>query len=484
MQRLEPETWGPNKTKVDGLLKKYSGKVSLEQIKEDWGGGVYIISLRAPDHAGRLVFKARKRIDIAGPPKIEGHDIEDARKRENGVGDDIVKQALNGMMNNRTDPALQSLISSQQEEMRELRAAMREKDAQMLAIISKGKETTASDMLLGKMVEGESTRLTQMRDQHASEIRMKEDFHRDEIKRLNDRFDDIRRETQNAHTREIETLRRAGDREIDNMRRAHEREVDTLKVSYEGQIKSLERENNVLERDIGLLKTEVTELRARKDKGAVETLTELTAIKTAFDEFSGGNESPEGGTIERLINSVLGSSVAESVAQRIAEAPAGTYPGEQSTQTQPTQSEQPRQSEQPELPIGKPVRAADGAILVRRPDNSVAVKQPDGTKFLVKPDGSIAPLPATDIDPEHIKIAAQTMEKSFEMETPPEQFASKVAVFIPEDTLEAIKGMIRDVGIDSFLADVAKLPQDSPLLTQAGKNWTRQVSEHLLSPEK
>ena len=71
------------------------------------------------------------------------------------------------------------------------------------------------------------------------------------------------------------------------------------------------------------------------------------------------------------------------------------------------------------------------------------------------------------------------MTRSFELETDPEQFASSAAAIIPEDIFTPLKAMIRELGIDAFLKDVAKLPESSPLLTQEGKKWSRKVAEIL-----
>jgi hypothetical protein len=399
-------------------------------------------------------------LKIAGDPKIDG--IKSGNEESPSVvnaalkmterlmmsAEDRARKAETEVRRPNNDGTLDFLRS----EMSDLRRMVGEKDRQIYELLNRKPESTQEQMLLGKMIDGESARIVAIRTQVESEIRTLQERHTADIDRLHSRFDDMTRRADDAHRRETDT-----------MRASYDNQMATLKISYDGQIQGFIREIQHLDRELTAAKTELAELRVRKDKSPVETLTEMAAMKEALDSFSGASGGEEkGSTIERILSAA--GPLVEGVATRIAQGPPGAVAAPAPVTA----------SAMPDLPVGQPMHLPDGRIIIKRPDGEIVeIRRKRKPQPQPVAEGEMPPL-----DPGEVAMAIQFMEQALQNDTDPTIFAQTARNVVPDNVL----AYLRIKGVDYFLSDVAKLESNpaSPLHTQHGKNWVRKVASVLL----
>lgn len=464
--REMPKSWeGRN---IEGTLDRYDEPISEEEIRDLYGGGKYKLVIKAPNAKGQFQYVTSRRIKIAGDPKLDGL-ITTGSSRRSDESPSVVRDALSmsqsmiDRANRRADRAEEraekgrgnqdsTTLSLVLEEMRSVRRESAAKDARLLEIVSSKPETSATEVLLGKAIEGESARILAMQSRMDSELRTRNDMHRAEIDRVSQRYDDIARRQEEAHKREIDSLRQS----LDN-------QMATLKLSYEGQIQGFKREIAHLDRQLTVAQQEVVELRSKKDKSLLDSMTEMAAMKEAIETFSGGGKE-EGSVIERVIGSVMGSSLAEGVAARIAGGPeAAAVP-----EPNPVQ-------EQPDIPIDKPVQLPDGRVIVRRSDGRIMELRPKQKG--PTPTGE----PAPAISEENLKKILPFMESALANDADPGEFVRTARSLVPEVVSGPVQTLLKSQGADAFLALVTEVSPGSPLVSgQRGRNWVRKVAAILL----
>jgi hypothetical protein len=459
--RMLPKTW-EGRT-IEGTLDTFEEPIAEEEIRELFGGGKYKLVIYTPNAKGSWQYATSRQIKIAGDPRLDGLVTTATRGNINEEPPSVVRDAMRMSQQmvaraearaerateHRPDPASQMVM----DELRAVRHEMRAKDERILELATAKPDSSASEILLGKMVDGESARMAALRTQIDSEVRSRNDMHRAETDRLHQRYEDIARRGEAAHTREIDMLRQSSDNN-----------QAVLKVSYEGQIDGFRREIAHLDRQLTVAQSEVAELRAKKDKPMIETLAEMAAVKDAFESFGGDKE--EGSTVERIISGVMGSPLAEGIANRLsasgAMAAGGAIPN-------------PQPQGEPEVPVNQPVHLPDGRVIVRRTNGQVVeLRRKPKPPAPTGEDGIV-------VDDEDISVALQFMENALAGDADPEEFARTARNLVPSLASGPIAELLRAKGVDAFLSRVAKLSPGSPLLQQHGKNWTRKVAAVLLA---
>ncbi len=450
---------------IKGSIATFEEAITEEDVRKTYGGGKYQIRIRMPNEQGKYTYKNSLKFEIAGDPKItpmtgENNGSYAAANAPVVEPASVVTRAMDmthrlleksearadriSQEAHKPDPTVGMLM----DEIRAMRDQLNDKDRRLLDVMQRPSAPSTSDTLVHKLFDNEHSRIDSLRAQFDSELRMRTEMHAKEVDRLNQRTDDLLRRQEDAHKREVDGLQRSFDSQL-----------ATLKLAYEGQIQALHHQLTTLDREVTLSKTEVVELRAKKDKGLVETMTELASVREAMDVF-GGNKEPNESTMERVISGVLNSSLAEGVATRLA-GPA------MAAQPQPPQ-------EQQELPINRPVRMPNGKIVVRREDGSVIELRKK----------SAQPAPTGDepvfVSDEDIKAAISFLESALTADADPAQFARTARNLMPSLTQGSVRKMLEVQGVDEFFKRVAKLNPTSTLLMQHGKNWVRKVAAALL----
>jgi len=458
VMRDQPRVWEDKN--IAGQLETFEDPISIEDIRDLYGGGKYRLQFFIPAENGSWQYVTCRTFQLAGDPKVRSSSKPSDTKEDPTIVQSVLQmtQRMSEKERERAerierearsfrDPSVDIMA----EELREARRQANENQRVIYDLMNQQGRSSPADHLLGKMMDSESARIAQLRAQHDSELRMKNEMHRDELERVHARHDQTMKWQEDSHRREIESLRLSLSTQ-----------EKLLETSYRGQLRALERELEVVRTDYMAAKAEIAELRAKKDKGLVESLTELSTVKEQIDSvFGGGEKEDSGGTIERLINGAM--PLVEGMATRIAGGAAiGAVPQQPIPQQQAVDPN--------DLPINQPVPLPDGRLAVRRADGRVVVLRPK------RPAAPGTP-PALKLDPTEIQVAVQVMENAVANDMDPAVFATSARNVVPPDIIQAL----RSQGVDQFLANVAKLESHSPLLTLHGKEWSRKVAAILTS---
>lgn len=477
LHRTSPRTWGNPPEQIDGLICTFDQKFTSEEVQNLYGGGHYDLKFFTPGDDGQMKYLTTQNIKISGHPRITPNPnpavtVPNVVKPD-GPGEQVVREAMrmsqqmaqqaeerarrieDGARDRGPDPAIQMAFDELRaartqlsDDRREFMAALQSRDARPT-------DNPVTDRILTQLIDNESARITALRTQHDSEIRTMRENHREDIKRLETRHDDT-----------IKRLDEAHKREIDAVRRAHDQQVLVTGTANASLIEGYKREISSLDRELTSIKSELGELRARKEKSPIEAMAEIAKMKEAMEVFSPSGEKEEGGSgsaIERIINSPTVATMVDAFSSRFQSGPPSPVAvGPQG---------------QPELPINRPVQVQmpDGSVktLVRRPNGRVVELRRKGE---APAGGEIEHEP---LDPAMVAQAVAYMEGAIRNNTPPETFASSARNLVPPSVL----GQLRTRGVDDFLQSVAKLAPDSPLYTINGKNWARKVAAILIGDE-
>lgn len=491
VRRIEPEEWLDPQTgrrvKTAGTLKTYTQRIDEDFLADRHGGGRYVLKFlrRAPD--GSFKIATQRTIDIAGDPRVD--DVPRTVAAAAGVAPvipanaenhpSLVKEAF-GVLRDQLDrqhvrepaaprgidPAVQVLLDQMRRdadlraaELRELRAELSQ------ARNAKPAEDTFKDKMLGSMIDGESARLVALRQTHESELRQVKDAAVEEQRRREDR-----------HEREIATLRQSFEREIAALKQSFETTAAVTTQSHNLQLRITENDNKRLEREIEALRSEVKDLRSRKDRTIVEQAKDLQAVKDALGLDEGGEKSNFDKLLEvaaspaavEFVNKIVGGGGAAAQAQAAAA----------QAQAQPKAGRQLMQDPETGNKVWLVTDAAGQQRLVP------AKKKPKVIPATTNPDGTVATpaIELPEVDATAVGFLVGYLERAFAGRQDPEVVAQSGRPQVPDEILAWIRTHDSEQvsGVDLFMSKVAKLPGTSPLASQSGRNWLRKVGKALV----
>ena len=456
---------------VAGLIQNYEEPVSQEDVQSEHGGGKYqiVVQQKKPNKNGNPQWKyaGARTFEIAGPPRVDpllhAEDEDDDEAAPPTHGDGPVGQAMNMMarMAERAEDRaaraegrgggdiemMRLMLAPLQAQVAELTTQLAAKDQQVISLISKPADNTVQDRVLGLMESKEvahGNAIETIRANHDSEMRQLRDFNREEIRRREDRFMGELAARDAAHAREVETLRTATAQAMDSQRLGFEMRIDGLKET----IKRLERE--VSSKD-----TELTTLRAQKQQGPLEQIQNLVTLKQGMEALvPTGSDEPTKSGWERAAETIMNSPLAEGVAARLAGA-AGGPPQEEMVQVR--------------APDGRIVQVPASYIAQMQAQRAAAAAQMEEAEGAQQEAGP-------QLDDADVARAVQFVEAAYRNGTDAETFARSARHMIPAGILAYLK----QVGVDPFLNNVAKLEDGSPLATVQGRMYVRRVAKFLL----
>ncbi len=487
--------------KVDGLLKRYDRVIDEEEIQRNHGGGTYQLQVTKQNKMGRYEYFAAKTIEIAGDPKL--NDVNrlvapvapQPQQQQQGLDPVVARVFDHVLADSRRPPpappdisaAVRAAVAPYEMMMQQMQADAARRDAEMREL-RKGDpaQNDFTHRMLDKFVDQDSARLQQVRTQFESEIRMIKDQAIANEQRLRDQFE-----------RDKEHLYRAHERELSTTKSANDLKVAALEQSFAMQKSVLESENRRLEREVNELRVDVKELRNKKEPSFRDQIAGIRDMKEVLEDVVGGgdDEKEEKSTVVKVLEGAAQSDVIAGFAQRLmAGAQQQAVPVAQPQYQQ--QIPAPPRRRGPKLIRDKrngQVYATDGrsAIPVKRKDElpPAPPQQQDAAPPVegqADPAGAAQAAPAETpvateapipyIPPETVAVATDYMSKAFGNNIDPGTFVTGIRMFIPAEIVEAI----RQMGPEDFLRRVGCLPDEHPLLTQAGKNWARKVGKHLV----
>jgi len=460
--RTSPKTWkGLN---VGGAIASYDHQIDEDWIRDHHGGGNFMLVVQKPRTNGAgWVYAGGRAVAIAGDPRTD--DVFRDRVGEapangsanpaGGIVDktfSVLERELANARQQHNAPhgpdtaTMQMMMGPLQHQLDQLSSMVREKDRQLAAAqVTKPVERDEfRDKMLDKLLDGDSARINSLRSQYESELRQVKEGAMQNESRLRDSFERDKQSLAMSHERELNALRSAYDMRV----AGQEVGANAARTLMEGEIRRLQA-------DLSEAKSELVALRLKKEKGTVEMMTEMAHLREVMGEAFGDKD--EKSTLDKVMESAgpLLQNVLSKVGEQ-APAPAPAVP-----QFVP----RPR------------------AQLMTGPDGNLYRPGPNGEPILVRerkravpPSATGQPSSVPEIPLTTIKVAVEFLESAFRNGQDPDGVATSVRSMIPADVLTAI----RELGIDGFLTNVAKLEGTSPLSTQAGRNWARKLGKSLL----
>lgn len=465
-----------------GFLEWVEGvPIDESWIQDRYGGGKYELYFRKRGPKGGWEYGGQATVEIAGDPDLRalpGGTANEAGSlppaASSGETPTMAKAALDLMhaeLNRAHERADKAGGGKSDDAMVEiLREQLRESRSELAALRMEIREATnrpppqstedkVKDRLLDKLMDGDSARLTGVRTQFESEIRMLKEQAIDNERRLHDRADRDRQDMRNAHERELALLRSSHETALTAARGAYETQLAAAKASFETQREIMAAENRRIDRENSELRTEVKELRAKKDKGLPEMAKEIEAAK----DILGIGDGDDKGWSDKLADMATNPDALQALGKIIrGESPPQPPPPAAASQHQPG--------------TRRVIRHKDGKKYILEADGSLTGPLPPKP-----PKGQVPPRAAPEIDPAIMQQMVVLLENAYSNGTDPEIVARSAKPHVTDQMLM----LIRDVGgVDAFLSKVAKLPGSSPLLsTQAGRNWVRKVGKGLVGDE-
>jgi hypothetical protein len=459
--RTSPKTWkGLN---VGGAIASYDHQIDEDWIRDHHGGGNFMLVVQKPRTNGAgWVYAGGRAVAIAGDPRTD--DVFRDRAGEapangaaspaNGIVDktfSVLERELANARQQHTphgpDTAtMQMMMGPLQQQLDQLSSMVRDKDRQLAAaqVVKPVERDEFRDKMLDKLLDGDNARITALRSQYESELRQVKQSAIDNESRLRDSFERDKQSLAMSHERELNALRSAYDMRV----AGQEVGANASRTLMDGEIRRLQA-------DLSEAKAEVIALRAKKEKSPMESMTEIAQFRETMGEIFGDDK--EKSTFDKLAEAglpILQGVLAKANEQQSVPAPA------------PPPQFRPRPPQLMTGPDGNLYRPGPGGepILVRE------------RKRAVPPSATGQPSSVPEIPVTTIKAAVDFLESAYRNNQDPSEVATSVRSMIPTDVMTAI----RELGIDGFLTNVAKLDGTSPLASQAGRNWSRKLGKSLL----
>lgn len=465
LERKQPKRWKGIQTA--GRLATYEEPIDLDQIEQEHGGGTYQIRINrhivGKNGKPRWKYERARTFEIAGPPKIEGlmHGEDEPSGNGQSNGDDSVSREAMRMAQNILRDTMDRAESrtGDTEMLGRILEQMASKDDRLMEILLQPR-SDGSEKFIDAMqttVQAESNRLEAVRAQHASELSMLRQQHHTDIENERRSAREDRKFFEKTFEMRFEEARRQHDREIDTLRESARAALESTKQSFEARIDAYKEQLTRAERELAEARTELIQLRAKKDQGPLDQLQNIVQIKTAFETLGlggGGDEEPKG-RIERVIEAVMNSGAAQRIAGNLA----GGAP----------QEEEEQEQEQEQL---FPVRMPDGTVK-QVPASVIAQARARNAE---RKKREADPLHQMGVTQNEVQLAVTFMETAYGNQTTPANFAASARNSVPAGILAYLK----QHGVDVFLDKVAKLDNNSPLATVAGRKWVYDVAQFLL----
>lgn len=478
VNRREPKMFRDPKTqqmvKCDGMIAKYDKVIDEAELRDAHGGGTYALKVNTRNARGNWEYFTQRTIEIAGDPRIDdvprnfapqSSSPQVIQHQPDPVASNLMGRAFDFMAQQATEarraPPVQhgldhsqiaTIIAPLQATIATLTAQLEAANRNVDAARKDAKEGDPyKDKLLEKMLDTDNARVQSIRMQHESEIRVIKEQAIAVEGRLRDQFQ-----------RDMDRMERQHEREIANLRASYDTQKSSLESSQATQKLVLDSEVKRLEREITELKTENAALRAKKEQSLSDKIKEMKDIKELVAGDS-DDDDEEKSTLQTIIEAAGNLPVVASLAER--------FGGGGQQQAAP---------QQVHAQVQPPQHAPRRRLLQNKTTGAVVIQHPDGR---IEPAGQAIPsadgktqLKIPPLDPATVKTAIEYMEGAFRAGTEAKMFADTARPMIPANVLAAI----RELGIDEFLAKVAQLDATSPLATQGGRNWRRNVAKHLL----
>jgi len=458
--------------RIEGHLATLDEFITEEDIAERWGGGSFDLNITTRNDRGSYEYAGHRVVKISGEPRVnappEVTTPASAQPASDSSG--LVKEVIS-VLRSELDharkpdgipPTIQVLLDQMRQEARLHQEELRELRDQLRQEQHKPPTTDpVKDRMFESLIVGESGRVASLRDQHASELRQTKELHVAEIRRLEDRHDRALDTIRQSHDREIATIKATYEREIAAVKVAQDVALSSAKATAEIQRDTLRGEIQRLRDDLDSIRKERDALRDRKDKSLIDQVKDINALKDVL-----GTDESDASTVGRMVE-VL-PAVAETIGGIVASA-RGAAPNQVAGAHAQVQAPQQRP---------RVVASRTGQRFVQAGNQLVPVKPKP--KIVTNEAG--AQIEAPPVEEPQLVLLINSMEQAFRRDEAPNIVAQTGRTFVPAHILVWIRDNDTEStsGLELFLSRVAKLPSTSPLASQAGRMWLRQVGKALI----
>lgn len=456
--------------RIEGHLATLDEFITEEDIADRWGGGSFDLNITTRNDRGSYEYAGHRVVKISGEPRVNTPPEVATPASAPPAGDSpgLVREVI-GVLRSELDharkpegipPSLQVLLDQMRHEASQHQAEVRELREQLRQEHNKPPTTDpVKDRMFESLIVGESGRITSLRDQHASELRQTKELHVAEIRRLEDRHDRTLDNMRQSHEREIATIKATYEREISAVKSAQDVALSSAKATAELQRDTLKGEIQRLRDDLDSMRKERDALRDRKDKSLIDQVKDINALKDVL-----GTDDSDASTMGRVVEAL--PAVAETIGGIVASA-RGTAPTQAQAQAR-VQPQRPRVVANPRT----------GQRFVQAGNQLVPVKP----KPKIVTNDAGAQIEAPSVEEPQLALLVNSMEQAFRRDEAPHIVAQTGRTFVPAEILSWIRDNDTEgtSGLELFLSRVAKLPSTSPLASQAGRMWLRQVGRALI----
>lgn len=447
-----------NGRQVGGFINEFPNFITDSEIKARYGGGRFKIQIHYKAPNGKMLFGPSRTFQISGDPVLSGSEGQPQVVQAQDINKDVLhalqkSQEQAAVRAERAEAELREALQRPQvsngpdanELIRTTMAplvaqleAANKLNAELQRQLATPREDTTANKMLEKMVDGESARITVLRENHASELRQLRESGREDLKREADRADRMVQTMKETHTREIESIRFSMSSAL-----------ETQKMAYEGRIASLNADIARLTTELHDIKKDLKDEREKKTESLEDNIIKMAQIKEALGAFGGDGDGEAKGTIEKLFDKA--SPLLEAVAARVM------------TQQQP-------QDQQMAL-----AQAAQAQAIAQH-QRQQALQQRSQVAAKVKKKKKTA----IKVDPTNVALAVEFLESAYRSGTEPAKVAQSIVSVTPADVV----AKIREIGIDAFLDEFTSVNPNSPIGTLAGRNFLRNVAKILIDGEQ
>jgi len=329
VSRTEPETDAFG-TKVSGHLDTLKNPITIQEVKNKYGGGVFKILILARKANGGMEIKRNLKLEVAGDPKLPGGTpaFNNAWMRNGmhgGPSDDLTKQLLE--QKDRDLVRVQKRAETLEQKVLEKDNRQESTATALLsAIVSKPDDTKAFLLEREKVEAIREEKREARRQQEEAEARRRDEERRREERELQRREEERRREEDNR--RREEELRRKESEEktmlaqMQMMMQTQQAQQAQQQAQMQMQMQMMSQQaqlqQQAADRQMTMMVTMMTQNAQQKDASTAQLIAVLTAdknnkkgglseqlgeivnIKSALDSLSGGGGG-ESSTVEKLL---------------------------------------------------------------------------------------------------------------------------------------------------------------------------------------
>lgn len=469
-----------------GTLEEHT-LLDEEYLAREYGGGTYRLKITRKTLTGSHVFVGHRTVEVAGDPRLDRLPLSSppqaaapapAQAAESPAVQieamKMVKEAYQERGAQRgMDPAVQMLFEQMRALSEQQARELSELRSQLVAAQNrKPAEDPFREKLVNSLFEGETAMTARLREAHAAEIRTLKEGFAQERALIEARHDRLLSDLKASNERAMEGMRASFEREIKALSNTHEVALMSAKTTADVLKASLESENRRLERENTEQRAELKELRASA-KDEKDVLSQLKKMKELQEAFGAGEEK-DSSTFDKVAEVM--PALVEGVGTII-----GNVRGQAASAAAP--------GAQPRIAAVASPKGAGHAPGIYRDNTGQLVKvgadgQPRPVtrkpKAITTDDGREVPAPT--LDPDTAKKLVAYLESAYNGGTDPAVVVRSATAVIPPDIIQWIRNNDTDQvsGVDLFMRRVVNLSSSSPLSSQAGRKWLRELGKALI----